>query len=124
MSQTPNARQTADGQHAGSPALDRLQASIDAAETALKDLRTELSRDSRDLLNDLGKTLRDARRNLARTRRRVLKDLEQIPHAVIQGKPARRPSTSRVTSARAGSSRSRTRSTSTRRKTTTSATGS
>jgi hypothetical protein len=43
---------------AGSAALDRLQASIEAAEAALKDLRGEAGRNSRDLLKDVGTTLR------------------------------------------------------------------
>jgi hypothetical protein len=38
-----------------------LSDSIEAAEAALKDLRSEMSRGSRELLKDLDKTLRDAR---------------------------------------------------------------
>jgi hypothetical protein len=82
--------QTRRAKKAGSTALDRLQASIEAAETALKDLRSELSRDSRHLLKDLDTTLKATRRNLTRSRLRITKDLEQIEQALVKGKPARR----------------------------------
>ena len=42
--------QTRRAKQAGSAALDRARASIEAAETALKNLQGEVSRDSRDLL--------------------------------------------------------------------------
>jgi hypothetical protein len=100
--------QTRHAKQAGSAALDRLQASIEAAETALKDLRGEVSRDSRDLLKDIGMTLRATRRNLIRGRRRIAKDLEQIEQALVKGKAAARPAPKRATSARrASSARSR-----------------
>jgi hypothetical protein len=88
--------QTRRAKQAGSAALDRPQASIQAAETALKDLRGEVSRDSRDLLKDVGTTLKDARRNLTRSRQRIVKDLEQIEQALVKGKarPATKPATS------------------------------
>jgi hypothetical protein len=73
----------------GSAALDRLRASIEAAETALKDLQGEVSRDSRALLKDVGKTLTSARRNLTRSRGRIVKDLEQIQQALVKGKTIR-----------------------------------
>jgi hypothetical protein len=41
MPQTLDAKQTGEGKQTGNAALDRLQASIDAAETALRDLRSE-----------------------------------------------------------------------------------
>jgi hypothetical protein len=95
------------GKQAGSAALDRLQASIESAETALKDLRGEVSRDSRDLLKDIGTTLKATRRNLARSRWRIAKDLEQIEHALVKGKAAARPAPKRAKSApRASAARS------------------
>jgi hypothetical protein len=81
MPQTRRAKKAA--KKAGSSPLDRLQSSIDAAETALKDLRREVGRDSRDRLNDVGTTLTATRRNLTRSRRRITKDLE---HALMKGK--------------------------------------
>jgi hypothetical protein len=90
--------QTSRTKQAGSAALERLQASIEAAETALKDLRGEVSRDSRDLLNDVGTTLKDARRNLTRSRQRIVKDLERIEQALVKGKAAR-PATKRTSTA-------------------------
>jgi ABC-type transporter Mla subunit MlaD len=81
----------------GPDALGRLSDSIDAAQAALKDLRSEMSRGSRDLLKDLDKTLRDARKNLGRTSRRIAKDLDEVQQAA-RGKratTARRASSSR-----------------------------
>jgi hypothetical protein len=73
----------------GTAALDRLRASIEAAETALKDLQGEVSRDSRALLKDVGKTLTTTQRNLTRSRGRIVKDLEQIQQALVNGKTTR-----------------------------------
>lgn len=102
--------QTRRAKQAGSAALDRLRASIEAAETALKDLQVEASRDSRDLLKDIGKTLKATQRNLTRSRRRIAKDLEQIERALVKGKAPARPSTKRATSApRAGARSSKPR---------------
>ena len=99
--------QTRRAKQAGSAALDRLRASIEAAETALKDLQVEASRDSRDLLKDIGKTLKATQRNLTRSRRRIAKDLEQIERALVKGKAPARPTKKRATSAaRAGAARS------------------
>jgi len=94
--------QTRRAKQGGSAALDRLRASIEAAETALKDLQGEVSRDSRALLKDVGKTLTTARRYLTRSRGRIVKDLEQIEQAVVKGKTTR-PTPKRATSAPRGS---------------------
>jgi hypothetical protein len=90
--------QTRRAKQAGSAALDRLLASIEAAETALKELPGEVRRDSRDLFKDIGKTLKTARRNVIRSRRRIVKDLEQIEKALVKGRAAR-PAPKRATSA-------------------------
>ena len=45
----------------GDKALERVNDSIDAAQAALKDLRSEMSRGSRELLKEVETTLRDAR---------------------------------------------------------------
>ena len=82
----------------GPDALGRLNDSIDAAQAALKDLRSEMSRGSRELLKDLDKTLRDARKNLGRTRRRIAKDLDEVQQAA-RGK---RTTTARTASSRRG----------------------
>ena len=92
--------QTRRAKQAGSAALDRLRASIEAAEIALKDLQGEVSRDSRDLLKDIGKTLKAAQRNLTRSRRRIVKDVEQIEKALVKGNAPARPITKRATGAR------------------------
>ena len=97
----------------GPDALGRLDDSIEAAQAALKDLRSEMSRGSRDLLKDLDRTrLRDARKNLGRTRRRIANDLDEVQLAA-RGKrtttarsagstrgPAARRSTGRTGSAK------------------------
>ena len=92
----------------GPDALGRLNDSIDAAQAALKDLRSEMSRGSRDLLKDLDKTLRDARKNLGRTSRRIAKDLDEVQQAA-RGKrttTAQRASSSRRTTRRRSAARS------------------
>src|SRR5256885_4807689 len=76
--------------HVGQVAFDRLTQSVEAAQVALKDLRKELSKGSRDVLADLETTLKDARKDLRSVRRTVTRDLEQIPRALVSGKPARR----------------------------------
>src|SRR5439155_285504 len=55
--------------HAGQAAFDRLTQSVEAAQVALKDLRKELSKGSRDVLADLETTLKDARKDLRSVRR-------------------------------------------------------
>jgi hypothetical protein len=81
--------QTRRAKQAGSAAIDRARASIEAAETGLKNLQGEVSRDSRDLLKDVGKTLRTARRNLTRGRRQIVKDFEHVQEALVKGKSPR-----------------------------------
>jgi len=99
--------QTRRPKQAGSKALDRVQASIEGAELALKDLRGAVSRDTRDLLKDIDATLKTARRSLIRRRQRIVKDLEQIEQALVKGKPARRPARKRAAKAsRTSASRS------------------
>src|SRR5271156_4085899 len=98
--------QTRRAKQAGSAALDRLRASIEAAENALKDLQGEVSRDSRDLLKDIGKTLKATQRNLNRSRRRIAKDIEHLEHALVKGKSPS-PQASKPTSASRSSSASK-----------------
>lgn len=90
-------------------ALNRLEKSIDAAQSALKDLRTELGRGGRDLVKDLDKTLRDSRNNLRSLSRTVAKDLEKLQKAATSRRPtaargrtgARKTSTKRTRSSSA-----------------------
>jgi uncharacterized membrane-anchored protein YhcB (DUF1043 family) len=85
-----------------------LNDSIEASQAALKDLRSEMSRGSRELLKDLDKTLRDARKNLGRTSRRIAKDLDEVQQAA-RGKlttTARRASSRRGTTPRRSAGRS------------------
>jgi hypothetical protein len=76
---------------AGEASFERLTQSVEAAQAALKDLRKELSKGTRDVLGDLDVTLKDARKNLRSVSRTVSKDLDEIQHALTTGKPARAP---------------------------------
>ena len=89
----------------GPRALDRLDKSIDAAEGALKDLRSELGRGGGDLVKDLDKTLRDSRKNLRSLSRTVAKDLGKLQRAATTGK------TTAPRGRRAGARKTTTRST-------------
>ena len=92
--------------HAGQGALDRLTQSVEAAEVALKDLRKEVSKGSRDVLGDLETTLKDARKDLRSVRSTVAKDLAQIEQALVTGKPVkRRAAPARAKSAKATAAR-------------------
>jgi ABC-type transporter Mla subunit MlaD len=93
----------------GQQALERLNDSIEAAQAALKDLRSEMSRGSRELLKDVDTTLRDARKNVRSISRRVATDLDQVQQAARGKKPAGAPKTT---------TRSAPRKTTTRRSTT------
>jgi sugar-specific transcriptional regulator TrmB len=96
----------------GEEALDRLTRSVEAAQDALKDLRKELSRGTREILKDLDTTLKDARRNLRSVSSTVSNDLQQVQRALTTAKPA---------STRATRSRPSTTAASARRKRTTTA---
>lgn len=101
-------------------ALNRLEKSIDTAQSALKDLRTELGRGGRDLIRDLDKTLTDARKNLRSLSKTVAKDLEKIQQAATPRRPgaARGRSTAarKTTTKRAGARKTTTRRATTRKK--------
>jgi chromosome segregation ATPase len=97
------------GRDAGQTAFDRLTQSLEAAQAALMDLRKELSKGTRDVLDDLDTTLKDARKNARSVRRTVTKDLEQIQHALTTGKPAEpRAARARKTTAKPTTARKRT----------------
>jgi len=89
----------------GNPSLDRLSASIDAAQDALKDLRGELSKGGRDALKDIDVLLRDVRKNLRSTQRTLLKDLEDMQKAAA-GKRARAGATTRAPAKRTAMTKS------------------
>lgn len=78
------------GARASGPAqaLERLNDSIEAAQAALKDLRSEMGRGSRELLKDVDTTLRDARKNVRSVSRQVARDLDQVQRAARGKKPA------------------------------------
>jgi hypothetical protein len=89
-----------------SSALDRLGGSLDAAQDALKDLRTELSKGGRDALKDFEVLLRDARKNLRGARRTLVKDLGDMQKAAAgKPRPAARRAPAKKTPARSGTAR-------------------
>jgi ABC-type transporter Mla subunit MlaD len=100
----PATRRRTGATNGGPEALGRLNDSIEAAQMALKDLRSEMSRGSRELLKDVDKTLRDARKNLRRTSRRIVKDLDEVQQAA-RGK--RTTTAQRATPRRGTAGRSR-----------------
>ena len=89
-------------QSAGENSLERVQDSIDAAQTALKDLRSEMNRSSHILLTDVETTLRDARKQLRSVNRAVVKDLHEVQQAMRgqKAKTARTTGRSRRSSAK------------------------
>jgi hypothetical protein len=80
-------RKTGGGSRAPSPRrggeqIERVEDAITAAESALKDLRRDLTKGGRDLLKDVDRTLKDARRNLRRINKTLAKDLEGVGRSV------------------------------------------
>src|SRR5881396_2922614 len=69
--------------------LDRLNASLEAAQKALTDLGSNLGRGGRDLLKDVQKLLRDARRDTLRLNKSLITDLNHLQKTVTgrQGRP-------------------------------------
>ena len=66
----------------GEKSLERVHDSIDAAQAALKDVRSEMNRGSRVLLKDVETTLRDARKHLRAVNRAVVNDLGEVQQAM------------------------------------------
>jgi hypothetical protein len=85
---------------AGEAALKRLDASLDAAQTAVKDLRSEMSRTGKDLFADVQKLIADARRDTRRMSRSALKDLDELQETVRGGRPTSPRGKARTTGSR------------------------
>jgi ABC-type transporter Mla subunit MlaD len=81
-SRRPARRKTAARKGKGDASLDRLNNSLDAAQTAIADLRKELGRGGRDLLKDVQKMVGDARRDTRRLNKRLRADLEELGGAI------------------------------------------
>ena len=73
---------------AGNTALDRLQVSLESAESALNDLRAEVKNDPRDLLKRIDTTLQVTRKNLVRNRKWIVEELDHVKEAVVESKAA------------------------------------
>jgi hypothetical protein len=93
----PQARRSTKKTAARPRALTRLEKSIEAAQGALKDLRTELGRGGRDLLKDLEKTLSDSRKHIRGLSKTVTKDFGKLQKAAAprRTKTARKPASGR-----------------------------
>jgi hypothetical protein len=108
--------------NAGEVSFERLTQSVEAAQAALKDLRKEVSKGTRDVLKDLDVTLKDARKSVRSVSRTVSKDLAEIQQALGGSKPARPAATAaptrKTTAAKAATPRKKTATTA-RKKTTT-----
>jgi hypothetical protein len=69
--------------------MERVTRSIDAAEVAAKDLRSGVTKGSRDLVRDLERTLHHARTNAHKVGNAVSEDIEQAMRADGGGGPTR-----------------------------------
>ena len=70
--------------------LERLRTSLEAADAAVKDLRSGAGKGSRDLIRDLEQALEHARSNASRVSNAVAKDLEGLQAALrAEKRPAR-----------------------------------
>jgi hypothetical protein len=82
----------------GAASLDRLNASLEAAQKALTDLTANLGRGGRDLLKDVQKMVRDARRDTLRLNKALVADLDQLQKTVTgRGGRSRASQKSRTT---------------------------
>jgi hypothetical protein len=96
--------------------LDRLNASLEAAQKALTDLGGTLGRGGRDVLKDVQKLVRDARRDTLRLNKSLLADLNQLqktvtgrggkPRASQKSRTTRKTATRKAASGRTASARS------------------
>jgi ABC-type transporter Mla subunit MlaD len=119
-----SARARASRKSTGAASLDRLNASLEAAQKALTDLGDNLGRGGRDLLKDVQKMVRDARRDTLRLNKSLLTDLDQLQKAVTgrggrsqaskKSRTTRKVATRKAASGRTASTRS-SRSTTSRR---------
>ena len=108
----------------GAASLDRLNASLEAAQKALTDLGGSVGRGGRDLLKDVQKLVSDARRDTLRLNKSLLADLNQLqktmtgrggrPRAGQKGRTTRKTATRKAARGRTASTRS-SRSTASRR---------
>jgi hypothetical protein len=96
--------------------LDRLNASLEAAQKAHTDLSGNLGRGGRDLLKDVQKLVRDARRDTGRLNKTLLTDPDQLqktvtgrgsrPRASQKSRTTRKTVTRKTASGRTASTRS------------------
>lgn len=71
--------------------MERLNRSIDAADVAVKDLRSGAAKGTRELIRDLERTLKHARTNAQRVGKAVSSDFQQA----LKAKPGRARRSSR-----------------------------
>ena len=88
----PATRRASSAKKAGDDPLERLRGSLDAAEAALKDLRSGAGKGTKQLVRDLEQAVKHLRKNARDVSRAVAKDL------AAAGTPARKPSARKKTS--------------------------
>jgi hypothetical protein len=93
--------------------LDRVSATLEAAQKDLASIGGSVGTGVRDLRRDVSRMLRDARRDLGKMRRAVQRDLERLPQDLGSAATAKQNGERRATkkaprtSGRAAASRSR-----------------
>jgi hypothetical protein len=89
---------------AAAASLDRLNASLEAAQKALADLGSNLGRGGRDVLKDVQKLVRDARRDTVRLNKTLLADLDRLQKTVtgrgVRSRASQKSRTTRKTTTR------------------------
>ena len=75
----------------GIKALDGLEVSLDNAQTAVTELRSDLSTGGRRLVKDVEAAVKKARRDLARTRKAIQGDLGDLGEALTPKRTNRKP---------------------------------
>jgi hypothetical protein len=69
----------------GAGSLDRLNESLDAAQSALSDLQGDLGMGARAVVKNVRRLIRDARKDTAKLNRALVKDIGQLGQALTPG---------------------------------------
>jgi hypothetical protein len=104
--QTPASKSKAKDDTRAEAALERLNASLDAAQDAAKALRTDMGRGTRDLARNLERLIKANRRDAAKLAKAVRRDLAELQKAVTSS-PARPRAKAGTTGARSTTPRAR-----------------
>jgi hypothetical protein len=89
----------------GDAALKRLNSSLDAAQDALTELRKNLGRGGRGVVNDVHKRVTDLRKDARKLNKSVRSELDQLQKSIAGGRPstgARRTGGRKAATSKAG----------------------